>query len=138
MAGSVGRSGGARHFGAGDATPADGAPIMPDDLSKAAAAKWAELIEQLPSENLRRIDSHLLAQLAVLLSEASALAARIASDPGDDRARRLHLQTLDRISRFSVAFGLTPADRRRGRMETPQADPTAAAFSEWLGKRGRS
>jgi hypothetical protein len=137
MPGTSGRSGGSRSMG-GDPTPADGLPSMPDGLSESAALKWTQLMEEIPSENLRKVDGHLLSQLAVLLAEADSLARRIASDPFDDKARRMHLQTLDRVSRFSVQFGLTPADRRRGKMETPQADPTAAAFSEWLGKRGKS
>jgi hypothetical protein len=61
-------------------------------------------MEEIPSENLRKVDGHLLSQLSVLLSEADALARRIASDPMDDKARRMHLQTLDRVSRFSVQF----------------------------------
>jgi len=137
MPGTSGRSGGSRSMG-GDPTPADGLPSMPDGLSESAALKWTQLMEEIPSENLRKVDGHLLSQLAVLLAEADSLARRIAADPMDDKARRMHLQTLDRVSRFSVQFGLTPADRRRGKMETPQADPTAAAFSEWLGKRGKS
>ncbi len=137
MPGTSGRSGGSRSVG-GDPTPADGLPTMPDGLSESAAAKWTQLMEEIPSENLRKVDGHLLSQLSVLLAEADALARRIASDPMDDKARRMHLQTLDRVSRFSVQFGLTPADRRRGKMEVAVVDESAAVYASWLSKRGKS
>lgn len=137
MPGTVGRSGGDRRLFA-DTTPQDGLPDEPAGLSEAAGQKWQQLLQEIPAEHLRKVDQHLLKQLAVLLTEADRLNERVNADPMDDRGRRLYLQTCDRISRFSASFGLTPLDRRRARIEPEPVSNDGEQFAAWLNKSRRS
>jgi ribosomal protein S15P/S13E len=137
MPGTAGRSGGDRRL-TGDSTHNDGLPELPTGLSASATEKWQTLLQQIPAEHLRKVDQHLLKQLAVLLAEADTLTDRLDADPMDDRGRRLYLQVCDRISRLSALFGLSPQDRRRGRMETNPVDDGQAEFDHWLQKRNRA
>lgn len=137
MPGTVGRSGGDRRLFA-DTTPQDGLPDEPAGLCEAARQKWQQLLQEIPAEHLRKVDQHLLKQLAVLLTEADRLNERVNADPMDDRGRRLYLQTCDRISRFSASFGLTPLDRRRARIEAEPVSNDGEQFAAWLNKSRRS
>lgn len=137
MPGTIGRSGGDRRLFA-DSTQQDGLPEEPAGLCEAARRKWQQLLQEIPAEHLRKVDQHLLKQLAVLLTEADRLNERITADPMDDRGRRLYLQTCDRISRFSASFGLTPLDRRRARIENEPVSNDEQQFAAWLKKSRRS
>lgn len=136
MPGTPARSGGNRQVG-GDPTPDDGGPIKPITLTESASSKWDDLLGQLPSGILRKVDCHQLGLLAELLAQAEQLAALIANDPADEKSRRLYLGTCDRITRLSPAFGLSPTDRRRAKLETEKPDPSGDAFAQWIKKARR-
>ncbi len=128
------RSGGNRSVG-NDMTVNDGGPTKPKSLTKGAAVKWNDLITQLPMGVLRAVDVHQLSLLAELLSQAEQLATLIASDPTDEKTRRLYLGTVDRITRLSPAFGLSPTDRKRSRIEPAVSDDETDMVAALL-KRG--
>jgi hypothetical protein len=90
---------------------------MPKDLSPDVTAKWQEVIGQLDRRMLRAIDCHELTILARLLALFDSLSARVDVAPDDVASTRLLLQVVDRVHRLSAAFGLSPADRCRLRIE---------------------
>lgn len=112
MPGAKNRSGGNRVL-SGDRTRKDGMPELPSGESEQVVSKWRELIAHIDPGILRRADCHMLLSLCRLLVEADELTAVIASDPANDRLRRLRLAVVDRVSRLSPAFGLSPMDRAR-------------------------
>jgi len=111
MPGAPNRTG---HFATGtDTTQADGLPQMPPGISAPAAAKWEQLLEQLPRPALRSIDCHQLRILAELLALVDAQTTAAAANPTDPKLSRTLLQTAQHVHRLSSCFGLTPADRAR-------------------------
>lgn len=132
------RSGGSRELHT-DRTKADGGPKQPEGLTAAAKNKWVEVLSQLPTESLRRIDTHQLRLLSELLAQADALAQAIDDDQCNAQARRLFLATVDRVAKLSASFGLSPLDRQRAKLElAPVKDAEEVAFEKWLarGKAG--
>lgn len=131
MPGTPTRSGGNRDLYV-DTTRNDGPPQEPAGLSTEASNKWQELLGQLPTEALRQIDVHQLRLLCELLAQSDGLAQSIATDPANDKARRLFLATCDRVAKLSASFGLSPLDRKRSKLEPePAVDD---GFDAWLAK----
>ena len=112
MVGIAGRSGGSRGDTGAEMTANDGGPKKPD-LPDAVGKKWDELVEQLPSGSLRKIDCHELRILSELLAMADNLAETCRRDPSDHRAARVYLNTVAQVHRLSAGFGLNPSDRKR-------------------------
>ncbi len=112
MVGVAGRSGGDRWNDGCDRSADDGGPLKPS-LPDAVGQKWDELIVQLPSGSLRKIDCHELRILAELLAMADSLAEACRRDPSDHRAARVYLNTVAQVHRLSASFGLNPGDRKR-------------------------
>jgi phage terminase small subunit len=134
MPGTKGRSGGSRKLGADRSSP-DSGPVMPFGLTEAVQAKWREIVSQIPGGVLRRIDCHQIKLLAELLAGADDLSRQIQADPQNDRARRLFLQSIDRIQRLSALFGLSPADRMRLKIEAEETKGDDDPLVQWM-KRG--
>lgn len=112
MVGVANRSGGDRGSNSVDRTADDGGPLKPD-LPDSVGEKWDELIEQMPSGSLRKIDCHELRILSELLAMADNLAETCRRDPSDHRAARVYLNTVAQVHRLSASFGLNPGDRKR-------------------------
>ncbi len=117
MVGTTGRSGGNRDLATSDLSRDDGKPACPPTLPQEVRTKWNEIVSQVPDGVLRQIDGHQIRLLAELLCGADILAEQVRSDPLNDKARRLFLQTCDRVNRLSGQFGLSPSDRRRLKIE---------------------
>ena len=128
MPGTPGRTG--NFHTSSDRTPQDGLPVKPKGISRAAGTKWKELLTQLPTQTLRRVDVHQLRLLCELLAAADVQAATVAADPLDHKTARLLLQTAQQIHRLSSCFGLTPADRAR--MQLPLEPDQPDEFQMWL------
>jgi hypothetical protein len=110
MRSAPGRSG---NFATGThTTTQDGLPQLPKGISAPSAAKWADLMDQLPQHVLRMADQHQLRTSSELLALSDALSATVATDPADHNAARL-LQTAQQVHRLRACFGLTPADRAK-------------------------
>lgn len=103
---------------------------MPQGLSAGVAAKWNQLVADIQPGLLRQVDVHQLRLLAELLHGADVLAARLTSDPTDEKARRLFLGTCDRVQRLSSMFGLSPVDRARMKIDVtkPVQDPVLVSL----------
>ena len=112
MVGVAGRSGGDRLNDGVDRTKDDGGPRKPD-LPDAVGKKWDELIEQMPSGSLRKIDGHELRLLSELLSLSDVLAAACRRDPSDLPTVRAFVNVTTQVHRLSASFGLNPGDRKR-------------------------
>ena len=118
------RSGKACTGNAVDGTPQDGGPTKPNDLLPEAATKWDELVGQMPSGILRAADAHLLRVLVESLVVFEKLSATIQRDPTDLKAGRLMVAMAQTASRLGALFGLSPLDRRRGKIEpNPPTEP---------------
>jgi hypothetical protein len=117
-----------------DHSEADGGPSKPE-LPEAVAAKWDQLVDQLPKNSLRRIDEHELKLLAELLVMADNLSKVTLADPGDHQSGRLFLNVTDRIHRLSASFGLNPGDRKKLSIVEPVVE---SAFTDWLARAGGS
>jgi hypothetical protein len=128
MVGTSNRSGGDRSLGI-DTFPQDGQPTRPKGRSVAFNAKWDELLKQLPSHALRKIDSHQISILTSLLVHSDELAELLENDIEDQKSRRLFIQTSQQVSRLSSLFGLSIADRQRIKIEpeAPEDD-----FKKWM------
>lgn len=128
MPGAPNRTG---HFATGsDNTQADGLPQMPATITAAAAAKWNELLDQLPRPALRSIDCHQLRILAELLALVDVQTVAAAANPTDPKLSRMLLQTAQQVHRLSSCFGLTPADRARLRLPTDEEPDELQLFLE--------
>jgi hypothetical protein len=117
MAGTVNRSGGDRKSMGPDEFPHDGLPQKPSGLGRSEAIVWKTLMGQIPHELLRAIDSYQLSVLCSLICRERVLAKICRDDPSDHQSGRAYMQTTQQIGRLSVAFGLSPIDRRRIRLE---------------------
>ena len=133
MVGIAGRSGGDRWNDGVDRTADDGGPLKPS-LPDSVGKKWDELIEQLPSGSLRKIDGHELRILAELLAMADGLAETCRRDPSDHRAARVYLNTVAQVHRLSASFGLNPGDRKRLAI-APMAEDAPDGFSAMMRRR---
>lgn len=122
MVGSNGRSGGDRTISQCDTSPVDGGPQCPSDLPESVAGKWRSIVEQIPAGALREIDGHQLRILCELLHGADVLAEQVRADCMNDKARRMYLQTCDRVNRLSAQFGLSPMDRRRVNLQPAESE----------------
>ena len=132
MAGTAGRSGGDRHSAGLDTTAKDGGPVLPAGISKQAAAKWHELLPQLPGQALRKIDAHELRILCELLVLADTVSKAMETDPTDLKSARMLVTTAAQVHRFSASFGLNPQDRARLKIEP---EPEQDEFAEMLRRR---
>lgn len=112
MVGIAGRSGGNRNDNGAEMTVDDGGPRKPS-LPDSVGKKWDELVGQMPSGSLRKIDCHELRILAELLAMADNLAETCRRDPSDHKAARVYLNTVAQVHRLSASFGLNPGDRKR-------------------------
>ncbi|MFN9434945.1 MAG: P27 family phage terminase small subunit [Planctomycetota bacterium] len=131
MPGAPNRTG---HFATGtDRTQADGLPQMPPSITAAAAAKWNELLDQLPRPALRRVDSHQLRILCELLALVDVQTEAAAANPTDPKLSRMLLQTAQHIHRLSSCFGLTPADRARMSLPEDEGPDELQLFLEAYG-----
>lgn len=128
MVGTPGRSGGDRFLENVDPTKHDGGPVKPR-MTKSIGLIWDELIEQIPSDCLRRIDVHELKILCELLYIKDKVAAAVIIDPTDAALHRLLMSTIDRIHKLSAAYGLNPNDRRRLKQDDVQ---NVDAVDEWM------
>ena len=130
MTAARGRSGGDRHSTHFDASPTDGGPSRPLSEPNEVIRKWDALVAEIPDGVLRRADSHELLGLARTLHMADVLYQRILDDPTDLPTMRLFNQTAAQIHRWSVCFGLNPADRGRLKVEATSEDDPMAAILE--------
>lgn len=126
------RSGGDRRSKGEDPFPQDGKPQPPKGLSAAERRAWDEMLAFLPPVILRRVDAVQLAILVRLIIRERALGDVCRRDPADLPASRAHLGVVQAISRLSVQFGLSPADRRRIRIDQPVEEESV--FSELLAR----
>ena len=121
MTGLKGHSGGARHHGMFDTSSPDGMPKKPAGMTELQALVWDELLEQLPTEALRRIDSHMLFGLTALIARMRKINSDfVLSD--DKEIRASFLQTFDKLIKASGHFGLSPADRKRIQIAQPEKE----------------
>ena len=131
MVGISGRSGGDRNGDGCDRTKPDGGPKKPA-LSESVGAKWDDLVSQMPSGTLRRIDGHELKILSELLVMADCLTQTIQQDPSDHKSSRVFLNVVGQIHRLSASFGLNPSDRKRLGLAQEQEE---TEFSSLLKRR---
>lgn len=118
------RSGGNRTSGE-DNFPQTGLPSRPTDWRKDESEVWTHLINQIPHELLRAVDSYQLKILCELIVREKALAKLLRDDPTDLPVNRAHLQVAQQISKLSAMFGLSPIDRRRIRLQPQVPDDDA-------------
>jgi hypothetical protein len=114
------RSGGDRVANGEDTFPRDGLPSRPMDLTKDQSQIWSDLMSQLPNEILRRVDSHNLKTMVILLWTRDQLAKVVTGDPQDLRSIAKLVSVSQQINRLSGQYGLSPIDRRR--MKLAQVD----------------
>lgn len=124
-------SGGDRSLG-NDGFPEDGPPIAPKGLSEAEQAFWDQIIDQVPTAFLRRIDVYQLRTLCELLALKDRIAGFMKADPTDLKATRLYIATSQQVNRLSAMFGLDPVSRARLKLSPVQPDDP---FTEWLNER---
>ena len=96
--------------------------------------KWDELIEQMPSGSLRKIDGHELRILSELLAMADGLVESCRLDPSDHKTARVFLNVVGQIHRLSASFGLNPGDRKRLAI-APAADLEDNGLAAFLKRR---
>lgn len=132
MVGVAGRSGGKHGNNGAEMTADDGGPRKPA-LPDAVGKKWDELIEQLPSGSLRRIDAHELKILAELLAMSDSLAEACRRDPSDHKTARVYLNAVAQVHRLSASFGLNPGDRKRLAIAPVTEEPDE--FQSWMAGR---
>ena len=111
-----------------DGFPIDGIPQRPGTFTDAETAYWVQLIDQLPSGLLRRIDSHQLRTLCECLSLRDQLSREVNANPLDKAAFSHYLRTVQQIQRLSSVFGLAPLDRQRMRLPSTEEH---AEGEEW-------
>lgn len=121
MAGTA-RSGGDRRSKGPDEYPRDGMPKKPSGLGRAESAVWKALLSQIPHDILRSVDEYQLSILCSLICRERVLAKVCRDDPTDHPSGRAYAQTCQAIGRLSVAFGLSPIDRRRIRLEPDEQE----------------
>jgi hypothetical protein len=90
------------------------------DLTKDQSQIWSDLMSQLPNEILRRIDSHNLKTMVILLWTRDQLAKVITNNSQDLRSIAKLVSVSQQINRLSGQYGLSPIDRRR--MKLAQVD----------------
>jgi len=111
-----------------DMTLEDGGPIRPV-MPTEVAAKYDEVLSQLPPGVLRRIDVHGLHNLARLLQVSDQYFQLTMDDPTDHKSARLYLNIQNQIHRMSAAYGMTPADRKRLAFAPPEPENP---MDQWL------
>ena len=121
------RSGGDRVANGSDSFPQDGLPSRPAAFSKAENEYWTTLLDQIPNDLLRRVDSHQLRTLCECMALRDKLYQLVADDPLDKTVFSHYLRTVQQIQRLSPVFGLGPIDRRRMKLE-PQEEES---HDEW-------
>jgi len=109
------RSGGDRVANGSDTFPKDGLPSRPASLS--VNEYWTTLLDQIPNDLLRRVDSHQLRTLCECLALRDRLYEVLADDPLDKTVFSHYIRTVQQIQRLSPVFGLGPIDRRRMKIE---------------------
>lgn len=127
MAGTSGRSGGSRELGADRSEP-DGIPSPPTGRTDVFYSKWGSLLNDLPANELRRIDGVQLAILTQQLVEIDELDEMIEANPSDLKIRSLRLRVSQQVARISAQFGLSPADRKRLNFEPPEEEDAFTIF----------
>jgi phage terminase small subunit len=113
MPGTPGRTGLGKCKKGVDRTSSDGLPVKPRGMSKAAASKWKELMNQLEQSVLRKADSHQLRLLAEILAQTDSVIAALAENPDDLGLHRVFMNYSQQVHRLSAQFGLSPGDRQR-------------------------
>ena len=123
MSGARSKSGGDRRLGV-DNFP-QSMPTKPENLPARQTVIWNELLEQIPNDALRSIDSHQLTLLVELLTQSEALALLVRADASDGGSQRLYLAVVDRVAKLSSMFGLSPRCRAAMKLEVPtgESDP---------------
>lgn len=121
MAGTS-RSGGDRVANGSDTFPKDGLPSRPAGFSKAENEYWTTLLDQIPNDLLRRVDSHQLRTLCECMSLRDRLYSVLADDPLDKTVFSHYMRTVQQIQKLSPVFGLGPIDRRRMKLETKEEE----------------
>lgn len=116
------RSGGDRVANGADTFPRDGLPSRPDSFNKQENHYWTSLLDQLPNEILRRIDTHQLRTLCECMALRDGLYKTLKADPLDKTVFSHYMRTVQQIQRLSPVFGLGPIDRRRMKVEQPAED----------------
>jgi len=111
------RSGGDRVANGADSFPKDGLPSRPIDLTKEENQIWTDLMNQIPNDLLRRVDSHNLKTVCELIALKDRLGLSMKNDPEDMRIVAKYLSTCQQINRLSSQYGLSPIDRRRMKLD---------------------
>lgn len=127
MPGTAGRSGGDRKSSGADGFPVS-LPSMPPGMQKEEQAIWHALLDQIPTELLRGIDTYQLQVLCRCVIDARKL-HKDWTNSQDLKSLRMCRQTEQHISRLSAQFGLSPSDRKRLQFEgTGELDDA----EEWM------
>ena len=116
------RSGGDRVANGSDTFPKDGLPSRPASFSVAENEYWTTLLDQIPNDLLRRVDSHQLRTLCECMALRDRLYKVLADDPLDKTVFSHYIRTVQQIQRLSPVFGLGPIDRRRMKIEQQEQE----------------
>lgn len=122
-------SGGDRVANGADTFPKDGQPSRPMDLTKEQTAYWSELVNQIPTEMLRRVDTHKLKNVCVLLATRDRLVKELETDTDLKCVSKLVL-VINAIKGHSALFGMSPLDRRRIKLEPQEEEDDAEEWSD--------
>lgn len=124
------RSGGDRVANGEDTFPRDGLPSRPASFSVAENEYWTLLLDQIPNELLRRVDTHQLRTLCECMSLRDRLFATLTADPLDKTVFSHYMRTVQQIQRLSPVFGLGPIDRRRMKLANVQEEDNEDEWSD--------
>ena len=116
------RSGGDRVANGNDTFPQDGLPSRPATFSKAENEYWTSLLDQIPNDLLRRVDTHQLRTLCECMALRDTLYKTLKADPLDKTVFSHYMRSVQQIQKLSPVFGLGPIDRRRMKLEPQDED----------------
>ncbi len=123
-------SGGDRVANGEDSFPQDGLPSRPVRFSVEENAFWTVLMDQIPNELLRRVDSHQLATLCECMAVREVLYAKVKADLLDKTLFSHYMRTVQQIQRLSPVFGLGPIDRRRMKLQKTEEHDDAEEWTD--------
>jgi len=123
-------SGGDRVANGEDSFPQDGLPSRPVRFSVEENAFWTLLMDQIPNELLRRVDSHQLATLCECMAVREVLYAKVKADLLDKTLFSHYMRTVQQIQRLSPVFGLGPIDRRRMKLQKTEEHDDAEEWTD--------
>jgi phage terminase small subunit len=121
MVGTVGRSGGDNTRGS-DPFPVDDGPQPPQGLYDDERAVWDDLLERIPAELLRGVDSYQLAHLCRCIVDAERCHAHWRANEDELGFLRMARNAEAQVNKLSALYGLSPADRSRLKFEVPVQD----------------